>query len=90
MHECYDGFKIAERDLEMRGPGDFLRGNGDTIRQSGGVKFRLAALCDDTGLMTRAFSRARALIDSDPQLAAHPVLRAAVDSAFTLSPDTIS
>ena len=91
MKTTYDGFEIAERDLALRGPGDFLSGNADsTIRQSGGVRFRLAALCDDTGLLNTAFARARALIDTDPELDAHPLLRQTVDRIFTLSPDTIS
>ena len=91
MKMTYDGFEIAERDLALRGPGDFLSGNTDvSIRQSGGVKFRLAALCDDTGLLTRAFTQARGLIEADPALTAHPALRATVDSMFSLAPDTIS
>ncbi len=91
MRETYDGFAIAERDLTLRGPGDFLSGAGDaTIRQSGGVRFRLAALCDDTGLLNAAFTRARALIEQDPALANHPLLRQTVDAMFTLDADTIS
>ena len=91
MRTTYDGFAIAERDLALRGPGDFLSGTGsDTIRQSGGVKFRLAALCDDTGLMQTAFAEARALAERDPDLVAHPALRATVDKMFTLDGDTIS
>jgi len=91
MKTTYDGFEIAEKDLALRGPGDFLSGATDSaIRQSGGVKFRLAALCDDTGLLTAAFTDAKALIAADPALTAHPALRAAVDAAFTLSPETIS
>ena len=91
MKSCYDGYTIAERDLEMRGPGDFLRGNGDaSVRQSGGVKFRLAALCDDMGLMKNAFSEARALLESDPTLSEHPELQRRVDSLFTLEGGTIN
>ncbi len=91
MRSTYDGFAIAERDLALRGPGDFLSGaDSDAIRQSGGVKFRLAALCDDTGLLTAAFHRARELITADPGLAAHPALKKTVDEMFTLDSDTIS
>lgn len=91
MRTTYDGFAIAERDLALRGPGDFLSGaeNG-VIRQSGGVKFRLAALCDDTGLMQAAFAEAKSLAERDPDLAAHPALRTTVDKMFTLDGDTIS
>lgn len=91
MRTTYDGFEIAEKDLALRGPGDFLSGgNGADIRQSGGVRFRLAALCDDTGLLSAAFDAAKRLSEADPALAAHPVLRRAVDEMFTLDADTIS
>ena len=91
MKSTYDGFAIAEQDLALRGPGDFLSGaDGDAIRQSGGVKFRLAALCDDTGLLTAAFGRARELIAADEGLHAHPLLKKTVDEMFTLDADTIS
>ncbi len=91
MKTTYDGFEIAEQDLALRGPGDFLSGNADeSIRQSGGVKFRLAALCDDTGLLSAATARAHELIARDPALANHTALRETVERAFTLSPDTIS
>ena len=91
MKTTYDGFEIAERDLAIRGPGDFLSGNTDgSIRQSGGVKFRLAALCDDTGLLQAATARAHELIARDATLETYPLLRETVERAFTLSPDTIS
>ena len=91
MRATHDGFAIAERDLALRGPGDFLRGSDEaSIRQSGGVKFRLAALCDDTGLLNAAFTEARALIEKDPALVNHPLLRQTVDRMFTLDGDTIS
>lgn len=91
MKNTYDGFDIAEKDLALRGPGDFLSGSPDeTIRQSGGVRFRLANLCDDTGLLTRAFEDARELAAKDPELSAHPALREAARSLFTLDTDTVS
>ena len=91
MKTCYDGYEIAERDLELRGPGDFLRGQSEgTVRQSGGVRFKLATLCDDTGLMKAAFSDARELIESDKDLSAHPLLRDKVNQMFTLENGTIN
>ncbi|MBQ9783762.1 MAG: ATP-dependent DNA helicase RecG [Clostridia bacterium] len=91
MRDCYDGYSIAERDLEMRGPGDFLRGNADaSVRQSGGVRFRLAALCDDTGLMKTAFADARELIEGDPALSGYPLLAECVHRMFTLEEGTIN
>ena len=91
MKKCYDGFEIAEKDLVMRGPGDFLRGNGDgTVRQSGGVKFRLAELCDDARLMNDAFNEAKALLESSPDLSAYPLLAREVEKMFTLEKGTIN
>ena len=85
MRTCYDGYEIAEQDLELRGPGDFLRSGADaSMRQSGDIHFRLATLCDDTGLMKTAFAEARALIGSDPSLEQHPLLRSRVQSLFSL------
>jgi len=81
MHTTYDGYKIAEVDLAMRGPGDFVGGEG-AVRQSGGVKFRLADLCDDTGLMTAAFTAAGKVAAEDNTLSAYPSLRAAIDKMF--------
>ena len=75
--EYHDGFRIAERDLLLRGPGDFfgqmIRENGG-IRQSGGLKFRLADLATDAELFRTATEEARALLRSDPTLSAHPTL----------------
>ena len=91
MRDCYDGFSIAERDLEMRGPGDFLRSTGDSsVRQSGGVRFRLAELCDDTGLLKKAFAEAKALIEADPELANIPVLAKRVAQMFTPEEGTMN
>ena len=91
MKSSHDGYEIAEKDLAMRGPGDFLRSSGDgRVRQSGGVRFRLAELCDDTGLMRVAFDEARAIIAEDPELDNHPELRARVDSQFTLEQNSVN
>ena len=91
MKRCYDGFEIAEKDLMMRGPGDFLRGSGDeTVRQSGGVKFRLAELCDDAELLKNAFDEAKALLEESPDLSAYPALAEEVKKMFTLDKGTIN
>lgn len=91
MKSCYDGYAIAERDLEMRGPGDFLRNRGDaSVRQSGGVKFRLAELCDDMGLLKTAFSEARTLLETDPALSDHSLLLQKVSELFSLEAGTIN
>ena len=91
MKQCYDGYAIAEKDLAMRGPGDFLRGVGDqTVRQSGGVRFRLAELCDDTGLLQTAAEAAKELLSESPDLSSFPELSRAVNHMFTLEEGTIN
>lgn len=70
MSATNNGFEIAERDLALRGPGDFFSGACDSeMRQSGGIRLRLAKCCDDAALMNAAFSEASALIAKDPRLA---------------------
>lgn len=69
MKTTYDGFEIAEKDLLLRGPGDFFSSaDGESLRQSGGFEFKLATMCDDTDLFTATFSAAKALVSDDPEL----------------------
>lgn len=58
-----DGFKIAEVDLELRGPGDFFG-----TRQSGIPEFKVANILTDTQLLDQARADARRLIELDPRL----------------------
>lgn len=62
MAETNDGFVLAERDLEQRGPGEFLG-----TRQSGYVELRLAKLTD-VPLIEKARRHARAVFENDPTL----------------------
>lgn len=64
-----DGYRIAEKDLEIRGPGDFIVQSGDRIRQAGGVDLRLASVLGDSKLLYDAFDAARETLNSDPTLA---------------------
>lgn len=69
MRTTYDGYEIAEKDLALRGPGDFFSQNsGDNIRQSGGFEFRFASIYDDAPLFEAAFSAAKGIVDTDPKL----------------------
>ena len=69
MASTNNGFEIAERDLALRGPGDFFSGACDSeMRQSGGIRLRLAKCCDDVELMNAAFEEATALVERDPRL----------------------
>ena len=58
MSSTNDGFVIAERDLELRGPGDFFG-----TRQSGLPKLRTGDLVRDRDIMERAHQEARALVE---------------------------
>ncbi len=62
MVETNDGFVLAERDLEQRGPGEFLG-----TRQAGFTDLRLASLTD-TRLIEKARHHAQALFEQDPDL----------------------
>jgi len=61
MCETNDGFKIAEKDLEIRGPGD-IQGT----RQSGLLNFKLADIVKDKQLLEAARLMAGKLLDDDP------------------------
>lgn len=69
MKKEHNGFLIAEKDLALRGPGDFLPQNG-SVRQSGSVAFRLAGLDDSDGMMwlKRAFADAAELLSEENAL----------------------
>ncbi|HWP34750.1 MAG TPA: ATP-dependent DNA helicase RecG, partial [Thermodesulfobacteriota bacterium] len=75
MEATTDGFRIAEADLAIRGPGDFLG-----TRQSGVPDFRVANLLRDQRLLTLAREAAFRLVARDPALAdpAHRAARAAL------------
>ena len=70
MIETTDGFEIARRDLEIRGPGEFLG-----ARQSGDALLRFADLVRDEGLLAQARATALRLLESNPQAAARHVAR---------------
>jgi ATP-dependent DNA helicase RecG len=63
MEKEHDGFKIAEADLRLRGPGELLG-----TRQSGLADFRLANLARDSRLLIEARKEAFAWLEKDPQL----------------------
>jgi ATP-dependent DNA helicase RecG len=66
MEKTTDGFRIAEEDLALRGPGEFFG-----IRQSGLPDFRAAHILRDTPILIEARKEAFRTIEEDPGLA-HP------------------
>jgi ATP-dependent DNA helicase RecG len=63
MVGTHDGFRIAEVDLELRGPGEFFG-----TRQSGLPEFRAADLRRDAAILEDARREAAAIVAADPEL----------------------
>ena len=74
MASSSDGFELAERDLEIRGAGEVF---GE--RQSGWTDLKLGRLPRDEPVVVSARATAEAILDADPDLAAHPQLREEVE-----------
>jgi ATP-dependent DNA helicase RecG len=70
MAETNDGFEIARRDLEIRGPGEFLG-----ARQSGAALLRFADLMTDSALLVWARQAAPQMLDHHPALARQHIAR---------------
>ena len=63
MADTNDGFKIAEKDLELRGPGEI-----DGTRQSGALNFKLASIVKDKNMLEVAKSEVEKILEEDPGL----------------------
>jgi len=63
MTSTNDGFVIAEKDLNLRGPGDI-----EGTRQSGELNFRLASIVQDRPILEAAKNIAMKILDEDPDL----------------------
>lgn len=63
LRDSNDGFRIAEEDLKLRGPGDFFG-----IRQSGDMQFTIGDIYKDANLLKAASDAAAAIIENDPDL----------------------
>lgn len=63
MCETNDGFKISEKDLELRGPGEFFG-----VRQHGLPELRVANLSSDMNLLITARDAVQKLLNEDPHL----------------------
>jgi ATP-dependent DNA helicase RecG len=77
LTETTDGFRIAEEDLRLRGPGEFAG-----TAQSGLVEFRVADLVRDIEIYRSAKLAAEAIVDADPTLSSpgHAGLRALIEA----------
>jgi ATP-dependent DNA helicase RecG len=63
MRETNDGFLVAQKDLELRGPGEVLG-----TRQTGEVQFRIADLVRDQAIVPQVQALADRLVEKDPAL----------------------
>ncbi len=70
MESTGDGFKIAEEDLSIRGPGDFFG-----TRQSGIPYLKIANILRDVGVLEISRKEAFNLIDEDPDLGKYRLLK---------------
>ncbi len=64
LEQCDDGFRLADEDLRLRGPGEFYG-----TRQSGLLNLRLADVVGDAHTLELARREAFALVKADPELA---------------------
>jgi ATP-dependent DNA helicase RecG len=82
MVATHDGFKIAEQDLALRGPGELLG-----PKQAGAPRLRFGDLAQHTALLLEARHHAEAVLDDDPDLArpAHAALRRALERRLASS-----
>jgi ATP-dependent DNA helicase RecG len=74
MTETTDGFRIAEEDLALRGPGEFFG-----TRQSGLPDLKVANILRDAKIVEIARREAFRLLEADPDLGTYPALRQAAE-----------
>ena len=91
MKTLYDGYKIAEKDLEMRGPGDFFS-SSSSVRQSGQLEMGIAKSCKDSNLVFSAFESAKDTLNDDPELSSdkNSILLQMVEEICKTKANTIS
>ena len=80
-----DGFRIAEEDLRLRGPGDFFG-----QRQHGLPALKTADLSCDAALLKEAQEAAEALLAADPTLKDHPLTAQRVEELFAAGGDALN
>ena len=77
MEKSNNGFEIAQKDLEIRGPGDYFG-----IRQSGLPEFKLANLLTDIDILNKTQEAAKEIILDDPTLSKHPKLKYILEDKY--------
>ena len=70
LRSTNDGFKIAEEDLKLRGPGEFLG-----TKQHGYVSSKLLDIANDGEIIRHARTRAFEIIENDPKLISNQNLK---------------
>jgi ATP-dependent DNA helicase RecG len=87
MEETNDGFRIAEEDLRLRGPGELVG-----LRQSGVADLKLANLVRDVTILAAARRAALALLEKDPEIAkpAHGAIRAKLERLSRQAADLLA
>ena len=85
MTQTADGFKIAEEDLRLRGPGDFFG-----QRQHGLPALKVADLTCDMSLLKEAQTAAEKLLGDDPEMKKHPVTALRIAQMFELNADSLN
>jgi ATP-dependent DNA helicase RecG len=70
MEQINDGFKIADEDLILRGPGDYIGS-----QQSGFIKYKIADMITDGAIIRKARKLATDIIDKDPNLENHVLIK---------------
>ncbi len=87
MTKTNDGFKIAEEDLRLRGPGDFFGS-----RQHGLPEMHVADLGADVSVLQRAQQEATLLLAGDPELSLpeHAALRESVHRMLAAGSDSFN
>ena len=77
MTDTCNGFEIAGKDLELRGPGDFFGS-----KQHGLPMLKIAALTADSDVLEETQTLAKRIIREDPELSNHPELRTLTQELF--------
>ncbi|ADD02560.1 ATP-dependent DNA helicase RecG [Thermoanaerobacter italicus Ab9] len=70
LAQTSDGFKIAEKDLEIRGPGEFLG-----LRQHGLPEFKIANIVEDIDILKIVQKDVEELVKKDPKLENYPKIK---------------